>query len=218
MDTSIIHEPGISSDVECDMGEAPPANTSEMRPAPATTSNISKHAVGESKQATGAPVRQLNESKHAPAELKSTQREAGEIVDNQYAEGNDRIEEASDTTMGNCDNKDDKDAGVKDEERRNNVWDDIMGQSGWREKDEEPQIHMWFNTVRNIIGEVTVVKERRNVGPGKMEPGQGRRLWDKCQEVVALMVNMMKLMAESNLETDWKDVKGIQRAAILEWV
>ena len=219
LDTSIIHEPGDSSDVECDMGEAPPANALEMRPALATTPNISKHASADPKHATGAPVMKMNDSKHAPAELKPAQRAAAEVVDNQYAEGNDRREEeASNTTMGNCDNKDNKDAGVREEERRNNVWDDIMGQPSWREKDEEPQIHMWFNAVRNMIGEVTAVKERRNVGPGKMEPGQGRRLWDKCQEVVALMVNMMKLMAESNLETDWKDVNRTQRAAILEWV
>ena len=177
-------------------------------------SNISKHA-------TKAPELKMNDSKHAPAELKPSQRQAAEAVDNQYAEGVDqRTEEENTTSMGGCEERDkDENKGTerKAEGKKENEWDVIMGQPGWREKEEEPQIHMWFNMVRNMIGEVKAVQEKRNVGQGKMETGQGNRLWERCKEVVALMVTMMKLMAESNLETDWKDVDGMQRAAILEW-
>ena len=34
-------------------------------------------------------------------------------------------------------------------------------------------------------------------------------MWDKSQEVVVLMVNIIKLMAESNLETYLNDVNRI---------
>ena len=79
------------------------------------------------KHAIRAPVIKMNNAKHALAELKLAQREVVEVVDNYYAEGNNRREEeASNAVLGNCNNKDNKDTEAKEEERRNNAWDDII--------------------------------------------------------------------------------------------
>ena len=167
------------------------------------TTNDSKHA--------NIPKETLGESRHAPAEQRTSQQIASQKVAAQYVEEVDQKEGVTDLGEAN-----DVDMAEKGEKRKD-VWDDIMGQPGWRENDEEPQIHMWFNSIRNIVGEVTAVEEGRNAGVEQMSSSQGKRLWKECKGLVATMVRMMRLMADSKLETNWMGISDSQRAALLEW-
>ena len=74
-----------------------------------------------------------------------------------------------------------------------------------------------MSTIKNMVAESTAIKEKRNEGEGKMDTMQAKKLWGKCQKVIATMMSMMRLMADSKLDTDWQGVDKNQRVALLEW-
>ena len=68
-----------------------------------------------------------------------------------------------------------------------------------------------------MVIDVRAIKEGR-VGGGQMLPTPKKRLWAKCQEVVEGMVEIMVMMADSELDMDWQEVEKREKAAILEWL
>ena len=155
----------------------------------------------------------MNDSRHAPAAQKTTQRKAADEVITRIAEDMEQREEAEQSGEAN-----DVEMGREEGEgSRSSIWDTILGGSEWRDCESTLDVGAWHVTMKQMVTDVKAIKEGR-VGGGQMLPTQKKRLWAKCQEVVAGMVEMMVMMADSELDTDWQEVEKREKAAILEWL